>query len=212
MEWSAWEPLYNEIIRDLRYDPEADLRAAERLSELTRGRLVPGFDTIVEIIRGRASIAGPAPSLETDIDGVLDRGALVAAGSATGRLMEIGVVPDIIVTDLDGDVGMELEAIEKGALAFIHAHGDNIGRIEDVVPRIVPPFVPTVQCRPFKNVYNFGGFTDGDRAFFMVKHFGAKEVRFLGWDLDRPSSKSGNDPFLKERKLRWAKRLLQPYI
>ena len=212
MEWSVWEPLYNEIVQDLGYDRSADQRAAERLSELTRDRIVPGFDTIVEIIGERASIAGPAPSLEADIDRATDGDTLIAAGSATGRLMEIGVVPDVIVTDLDGDVEMEFDAIGKGALAFIHAHGDNIERIEEVVPRIDVPFIPTVQCRPFKNVYNFGGFTDGDRAFFMVKHFGAKEVRFLGWDLDRPSSKSGNDPFLKERKLRWAKRLLQPYI
>ena len=212
MEWSVWEPFYNEIVQDLGYDRSADLRAAERLSELTRDRIVPGFDTIVEIIGERASIAGPAPSLEADIDRVLDRGTLVAVGSATGRLMEIGVVPDVIVTDLDGDVGMELEAIGKGALAFIHAHGDNIERIEEVVHRIDVPFVPTVQCRPFKNVYNFGGFTDGDRAFFMVKHFGAKEVRFLGWDLDRPFPKQGRDPSLKERKLRWARRLLQPHI
>ncbi len=212
MEWSVWEPLYNAIVQDLGYDRSADLRAAERLSELTRDRSVPGFDTIVEIIGERASIAGPAPSLEADIDRATDGDTLIAAGSATGRLMGIGMVPDVIVTDLDGDLETELEAMKKGALAFIHAHGDNIERIEDVVPRIDLPFVPTVQCRPFRNVYNFGGFTDGDRAFFMVKHFGAKEVRFLGWDLDRPFPKQGRDPSLKERKLRWARRLLQPHI
>jgi len=212
MEWSVWEPLYNAIVQDLGYDRSADLRAAERLSELTRDRSVPGFDTIVEIIGERASIAGPAPSLEADIDRATDGDTLIAAGSATGRLMGIGMVPDVIVIDLDGDLETELEAMKKGALAFIHAHGDNIERIEDVVPRIDLPFVPTVQCRPFRNVYNFGGFTDGDRAFFMAKHFEAKEVRFLGWDLDRPSPKRGRDPSLKERKLRWAKRLLQPHI
>ncbi|HIH76460.1 MAG TPA: DUF115 domain-containing protein, partial [Methanomassiliicoccales archaeon] len=110
------------------------------------------------------SIIGAAASMENDIGTLSEGDTMISAGSATARLMKIGIIPDILVTDLDGYVDYEIEAIEKGALAFIHAHGDNLAKINEIVPRLTMPFVPTVQCKPFGNVYNFGGFTDGDRA------------------------------------------------
>ena len=35
---------------------------------------------------------------------------------------------------------------------------------------------------PVKNVYNFGGFTDGDRSVFWAEEFGAKEIILIGMD------------------------------
>lgn len=137
---------------------------------------------------------------------------MISAGSATSRLMSIGMVPEILVTDLDGNVDMEIEAIEKGALAFIHAHGDNMAKIREIVPMLTKPFVPTVQCKPFANVYNFGGFTDGDRAVVMASHFGVEDIRTLGWDLKHPYPKEGSDPIMKSRKMRWAREIISGII
>ncbi len=208
MEWAEWRPLYLEILDDLRFDIRADMESAEKLSKLVVNKRIPNYSTIVEKLGQHVSIAGAAASLEDDI-GTLSAGdRLISAGSATSRLMEMGVVPDIIVTDLDGDVDKEIEAIENGALAFIHAHGDNTNRICQVVPRLTLPFVPTVQCKPFGNVYNFGGFTDGDRAVLLSLHFGVRDIRTIGWDLDRPYPKEGCNPVMKSRKLRWAGKIL----
>lgn len=197
---------------DLGFDLRADVESAEMLSKLVEVKRIPNYSTIVEKLGQRVSIAGPATSLESDIGTLSAEDRIISAGSATARIMEAGVVPDVIVTDLDGDVEREIEAIERGAVAFIHAHGDNAMKIAQMVPMITRPFVPTVQCKPFGNVYNFGGFTDGDRAFLVARHFGVKSIRTIGWDLDRPCPKEGTDPLMKARKLRWAREILKRSI
>lgn len=212
MEWAEWGPIYLEIMDDLGFDIRADMKSAEILSKLVLSKRIPDYSTIVEKLGQRVSIAGAAASLEDDVSTLSKGETVISAGSATARLIGMGIVPDVIVTDLDGDVSSEIEAIGKGALAFIHAHGDNITKIEGVVPILDGPFVPTVQCKPFGNVYNFGGFTDGDRALIMASHFGVRSIRTIGWDLDRPYPKEGSDPSMKRRKLLWAKEILSRCI
>ncbi|MHC1680598.1 MAG: 6-hydroxymethylpterin diphosphokinase MptE-like protein [Methanomassiliicoccales archaeon] len=212
MEWAEWRPLYLQIMDDLGFDIHADLESAEILSRSVGTRRIPNYSTIVEKLGQRVSIIGAAASLEDDIGTLSEEETLISAGSATARLMKIGIIPDILVTDLDGEVDCEIEAIEKGTLAFIHAHGDNMAKIKDIVPRLMAPFVPTVQCKPFGNLYNFGGFTDGDRAVLIASHFGVKKIRTLGWDLDHPFPKEGSDPAVKSRKLYWAREILSRQI
>jgi uncharacterized Rossmann fold enzyme len=189
---------------DLGFDIHADMESAEALSRSIVTKRVPNYCTIVEKLGQHVSIVGAAASLENDIDTLSKGDTIISAGSATARLMRIGMVPDILVTDLDGDVDQEVEAIERGTLAFIHAHGDNTAKIREIVPRLTKPFVPTVQCKPFGSLYNFGGFTDGDRAVLMAAHFGVERIRALGWDLDHPYPKEGSDLVMKAKKLRWA--------
>ncbi len=212
MEWAEWRPLYLRIMDDLDFDILADMRSAEKLSELVVSKKILGYRTIVDRLGQRVSIIGASASLERDIGTLSEEDTVISAGSATARLMKNGIIPDILVTDLDGDVDYEVEAIDKGSLAFIHAHGDNLDRINEIVPRLTMPFVPTVQCQPFGNVYNFGGFTDGDRAVLIASHFGVKNIRTLGWDLEHPFIKEGSDPDMKLRKLRWAREILSRSI
>ena len=212
MEWAEWRPLYLRIMDDLGFDLKADMESAEILSRLVVSKRIPNYCAIVEKLGQRVSIIGAAASLEDDIDTLSEGDTMISAGSATDRLMKIGIIPDILVTDLDGYVDYEIEAIEKGALAFIHAHGDNLAKINEIVPRLTMPFVPTVQCKPFGNVYNFGGFTDGDRAALISLHFGVERIRTIGWDLERPYPKEGSDPVIKSRKLRWAREIVSGRI
>ncbi len=212
MEWAEWEPLYHRIMDDLGFDVRADVESAEILSRAVVSKRIPKYCTIVEMLGQRVSIIGAAESLEDDIGTLSEEYTTISAGSATARLMKIGIVPDMLVTDLDGDVDYEIEAIEKGTLAFIHAHGDNMARISEVVPRLTKPFVPTVQCKPFGNIYNFGGFTDGDRAVLIASHFGVKHIRVVGWDLDHPYPKEGSDPVMKSKKMNWARKIVSGHI
>lgn len=212
MEWSVWKPQYLRIMDDLGFDIRADMESAKILSNLVEGKRIPNYCTIVEMLGQHVSIVAPASSMEEEVGRMPKENVIISAGSATKRLMRMGVVPDIIVTDLDGDTDYEIDAVEKGALAFIHAHGDNIDKIRDIVPKLKSPFVPTVQCQPFSNVYNFGGFTDGDRAFLISLHFGVTDIDLVGWDLKVPYPKEGCDIQMKLRKMGWARKILFPYI
>jgi uncharacterized Rossmann fold enzyme len=157
--------------------------------------------------KGReAVVAGNAPTLEEDLGGVSH--PLIAADEATSVLRKAGIAPDLIVTDLDGNVEDQIAANADGAVAVIHAHGDNIPLIEKWVPRFTGRVIATTQSRPFGRVYNFGGFTDGDRAAFLADHLGATSLLLLGFDFENPSPKD-QDRETKKRKLDWAFILIQ---
>ena len=90
-----------------------------------------------------------------------------------------------------------------GSIIVVHAHGDNIDSIVKKVPRL-KRVIGTTQSRPLNNVYNFGGFTDGDRCVFLAKHLGAAEIKLVGFDYEDQSVTPR-----KRKKLSWAKRLIE---
>jgi hypothetical protein len=63
--------------------------------------------------------------------------------------------------------------------------------------------VGTTQSVPFDRIYNFGGFTDGDRAALIAKKFGARKIRLYGFNFEKADNK------IKLKKLKWAKRILE---
>lgn len=201
MRYSDWEPYYREIIEEFDYSEEEDRQSAELLAELSAGKRLSASDARERLEGERITVVGDAPSLpgelrETDLSGVT-----IAAGGAASRLMARGIVPDAVVTDLDGDPGRLPDAEDHGALINVHAHGDNEELIEAWVP-MLDRVLPTCQCRPFDGLYNFGGFTDGDRAAFMADELGAASIELLGFDFE-----DYKDP-VKGRKLEWARKLL----
>ena len=78
--------------------------------------------------------------------------------------------------------------------------------------------IGTTQAQPLGNIYNFGGFTDGDRAIFLAVALGAGEITLAGMDFgdivtkySRPNLESDlaeADEF-KRKKLMYAERLTQ---
>jgi uncharacterized Rossmann fold enzyme len=116
--------------------------------------------------------------------------------------------PEVLVTDLDGDVEDQVRSNAAGTIAVVHGHGDNGPAVRTWAPRFTGRTVATTQSRPFGRLVDYGGFTDGDRAVCLADHFGAKEIRLVGWDFEHPSRKDG-DPKRKQRKLDWAYILIQ---
>ncbi len=208
MEFSEWEPLYVEILTDFGFDRSEDERSARILADLLRGRAGALAD-LRGIISGMdVAVCGNAPSLASEIDSIMPEHLVIAADGATTVLMANRIIPDMIVTDLDGTIEDIIAASEKGSFVVVHAHGDNIPAVRSVVPRLRGTRVlGTTQSEPFDDIHNFGGFSDGDRCAFLAKASGAASVTLFGFDYDDPAV---ND--VKKKKLGWAKRLIEEYL
>jgi len=183
--WTEW---YQKIVQELGIDSERDYEARNIMHRLARGRSIT-----VPHIRGKLNgrgviVFGAGPSLELDAEALQKEGCLesclvmTADGATSCLLLKSIRVPDIIVTDLDGNIEDQLEAHRKGSIMVIHAHGDNIPTIEAHAERF-SRFLATTQVEPTSRVHNFGGFTDGDRAVFLAAAMGAKIIILAGMDL-----------------------------
>ena len=202
MKPEVWDEYYVRILDYFGFSREDDEEAARLLSSI-----LPGNDIslLTDTISGSDIIvAGNAPSLPDDIRKTDFEGKVVIAADAAARVMKKGgVIPDIVFTDLDGLDDDVLEMNEAGTILAVHAHGDNMPLVKSWVPKMKGPVVGTTQSTPLENVYNFGGFSDGDRGVFAAYELGAKSVSLIGFDLDDKSV----DP-VKHGKLMIARKLL----
>ncbi|MEE1136184.1 MAG: 6-hydroxymethylpterin diphosphokinase MptE-like protein [Methanocorpusculum sp.] len=202
MKPEVWDQYYVKILDYFGFSREDDEEAARLLSSI-----LPGNDIslLTDTISGSDIIvAGNAPSLPDDIKKTDFEGKIVIAADAAARVMKKGgVIPNIVFTDLDGLDDDVLEMNEAGTILAVHAHGDNMPLVKSWVPKMKGPVVGTTQSTPLENVYNFGGFSDGDRGVFAAYELGAKSVSLIGFDLDDKSV----DP-VKHGKLMIARKLL----
>lgn len=209
--YPEWEPTYRRICEDMGIDPSSDETAVRVLKAVTVNLDLISDDDLGEMVGSVCTVMGAADRLEGDIasDGI--EGTSIVAGSAASRVLPLGIVPDILVTDLDGEIGPQIEMSFRGTVTLIHAHGDNMDLVTRYAPEFRGPVVLTTQSAPCNTVYNFGGFTDGDRAVCMARHFGSR-VRLLGFDFSEPHPKPGSDPAIKARKLRWAEEIIHSVL
>ncbi len=227
MKYSDWEPIYEEILNDFGFDRKKDDEAARVASGIIthkRSREKNVKEEVEKIIKGkRVIICGNAPCLERDIrekEKEFDvfsfsrECVVIAADGATSILLRNAIIPDFVVTDLDGDIADIIHANRLGSIIVVHAHGDNIEMLKKVLPGLNEDVICTTQSKPLSRVvgqsstvHNFGGFTDGDRCVFLAKEFGAKEIELIGFDFeDKHVSER------KRKKLKWAKRLIEDIL
>jgi len=207
MKFEDWEPLYLEIIRDMGYDRAWDEESARVLSGIILGMpssKIASIRRLKELVKDQdVLVCGNAPILEGELEEVQPEDyCVIAADGAAAVLMDMGIVPHIIVTDLDGDVEAEIKASRMGAVMVVHGHGDNIPIIRSIVPKLYN-VVGSTQAVPLANVYNFGGFTDGDRCVFLAREMEASAIVLIGFDFSDPHV---NDT--KRKKLEWARKLI----
>jgi len=205
MDFETWHPFYEQILKEFGFSREKDEAVAAELDKLLGGNRVSD-SSLRKIIRGKEiTVAGNGPNLEKEIGDA--RGVLLTADEATSVALREGLVPAILVTDLDGDVADQVKANDEGTIAVIHGHGDNVPAVREWAPRFSGATVATTQSKPLGGLRNFGGFTDGDRAVFLADHFGAARIRLVGFDFEHPNAKDV-DRRTKQRKLDWAYILL----
>ena len=188
MNWEEWEPFYLDIVQQLGLSPNADQEATRLLSSLLAYMdTEPLIEHLSRIVcNNSVVVCGAGPSLDRHLDVIsathdLENATYVAVDGAASAFMDTGQKCDIAVTDLDGDLEDIAYVIEHGALPIVHAHGDNIDKIRQFVPRLNSALGST-QVEPLHNVFLWGGFTDGDRACYIVSHYTPKRIVLAGMD------------------------------
>jgi hypothetical protein len=209
MHFEAWEPLYLEILDDFGFSRERDEEAGRLLFDLLKScsNSSAVLALASKLVRCQSVVVcGNAPTLKDELEEFLHAPKtkiFIAADGATSVLLKAGVVPEIIVTDLDGCVGDILRANQMGSVVVVHAHGDNQDMLREYVQKL-RNVIGTTQTRPPHGLYNFGGFTDGDRCVFFARYLAASEIKRIGFDFDDTSVTPR-----KHKKLAWAKRLIE---
>jgi uncharacterized Rossmann fold enzyme len=225
MDIDTWFSWYDDILKEFGFKREDDEKSAEILNGLLDEY---NSSCIAETnIKANVIVFGAGPSLKRNVTELkeldvleeldLNKFTLIAADGATTALLEENIIPDIVVTDLDGKMDDIIEANKEGAILVVHAHGNNMDKIKEYVPKL-KRVLGTTQSVPLENVYNFGGFTDGDRCIFLAIELGARFILLAGMDFgdivtkySRPDleESEGKADKIKQMKLSFAKKLTQ---
>jgi uncharacterized Rossmann fold enzyme len=214
LEYLRWAPVYERIREEFEFSWDREESAADRLVELLPpAALDRPLERLGARLRGREVVvvglaprAGPPPLWRQPFTtgGV----AVVAADGATATCLESGIIPDVIVTDLDGPVPSEVNANRRGALVVVHAHGDNRALLDEWVPQFPGELAGSWAGPPRDGLLDEGGFTDGDRAAYLAEAAGAARLLLWGFDLEHAIEPDRSARLRKEAKLRWAARAL----
>jgi len=209
---SGWNSRYQEILKEFNYDKRKDLDSAALLDSILGEE--NHMEKILKMIQNQnVFVVGAGPSLSNAIPVLqpLKKIVKIVADSAVKPMIENGIKPDIIVTDLDGDEKTFKRIGKLESYFVVHAHGDNISKLN-----LVEHFkncIGTTQTKPFGKIHNFGGFTDGDRAVFLASYFKAKKIILFGMDFGKRIGKFSNtklsDRNTKLKKLQKGKSLLE---
>lgn len=206
-------------ITDLGFSLEKDYWAAQVAEALAADfDVFSALEDMMSIMQGSsATIVGAGPSCRKCVSAC--SGVVVVADGASRCCLDSGIVPDVVVTDLDGiDIDTLMKLSTLGAYFVVHAHGDNIDKVISALPYLPRRrTVFSVQVPSFTRVICCIGFTDGDRAAGLALLLGASEINLVGFDFGDvigPYSKTRSRSGLfatpvKIRKLYWARYLLR---
>ena len=208
---SGWKKRYFSILKEMNYSEKKDKESALILDSILKK--TDTIEKIRKIIQGKTVfVIGSGPSLSIAIPKLkkLKKSIKIAADSSLEPLIDNGIIPDIIVTDLDGNEDTIKKISKTKSIFVIHAHGDNIEKLQMV--KKMKNWVGTTQTNPFNKIQNFGGFTDGDRGVFLASYFDAKKIILFGMDFGNQIGKFSNtkksDREIKLKKLKIGKNLL----
>jgi len=208
---SGWKKRYLLILKELGYSQKKDRESAIILDSILKKTNTT--EKILKLIEGKTVfVIGSGPSLSNAIPKLkkLKKSIKIAADSSLKPLVDNGIIPDIVVTDLDGDENTIKKIAKTKSIFIIHAHGDNIEKLELV--KKIRNCIGTTQSNPFNKIQNFGGFTDGDRGVFLANYFGAKKIILFGMDfgdrIGKFSNTKNSDRKMKLKKLEIGENLL----
>ncbi|GAB4306605.1 MAG: DUF115 domain-containing protein [Methanobacteriaceae archaeon] len=219
MDLETWFLWYQTILEDFGFNIKDDEESAHTLNKLLKDKNV--FKPEKININKNVVVFGAGPSIKKNINELKKIGihkfTIIAADGATTALLEENITPNIIVTDLDGEMEDILKADQSGSLLVVHSHGNNQDKIKKYVP-LIKNVIGTSQSTPIGNLHNFGGFTDGDRCVFLAIKLNAELIVLAGMDFgktvtsySRPDLGKLTDQAddIKILKLEYAKKLIE---
>ena len=212
MTINGWNTRYLEILQEFGYSKFEDFESAKQLSLILKNNY--SLKNLRKLIQNKiVFVIGAGPSLSNSISILkkYDKITKIVADSAIKAIVENKIRPDVVITDLDGDI-KSLKKLGKTKTVFVvHAHGDNSEKLS-----LVKEFrncIGTTQGKSFGKIYNFGGFTDGDRCVFLAHYFKAKKIILFGMDfgtnIGMYSKNRVPNRKTKLKKLRKGKKLLE---
>ena len=231
--YNEFKKFYFKILKAFAFDPQKDIQAANYLSQILKSKSNWSLENALFFFKNKIQeknkilIYGCGPSLETTVNSIVNKRGKeffknflnLAADGASVFLREIGLKIDSIFSDLDG---ITSEAFFYTDFIIVHAHGDNIKKLELYKENIVrfDKVIGTVQVEPMENLLNSGGFTDGDRILFFLRSLlnPNQRIYIIGFDFDDPiigkyskpnmiENQKGNP--IKIKKLKFAKKLIE---
>ena len=231
--YNEFKKFYFKILKEFAFDPQKDIQAANYLSQILKSKSNWSLENVLFFFKNKLReknkilIYGCGPSLETTVNSIASKRGKeffkaflnIAADGASVFLREIGVKIDAIFSDLDGITSKEFFYTD---FIIVHAHGDNIKKLELYKENIVlfDKVIGTVQVEPMEYLLNPGGFTDGDRILFFLRSLlnPKQRIYLIGFDFDdtiigkysKPNmieNQKGNP--IKIKKLNCAKRLIE---
>jgi 2-amino-4-hydroxy-6-hydroxymethyldihydropteridine diphosphokinase len=212
MTLNGWHKKYQDILNEFDYDRLREIRSANILDSILKTRFE--LNRLERKIKNKTIfVVGAGPSLSHSLPYLkkFRNFTKIVADGATQVLIENKITPDIVVTDLDGNMEFLKKSSDLKSIMVVHAHGDNINRLPYVTS--FKSCLGTTEDKPFGKIRNFGGFTDGDRCVFLANHFGASRIVLFGMDfgihIGKYSKVGKYNKSLKLKKLRKGKLLLE---
>ena len=212
MTMTGWNARYLEILHEFGYSKSEDSKSAKKLSSILKNNFpLKKLSSLIE--NKMIFVIGAGPSLEKSIS-ILKKYkniTKIVADSAVTVLVENKIRPDIVVTDLDGNEKLLKKLGKTKTIFVVHAHGDNLEQLP--LANEFRNCIGTTQGKPFRKIYNFGGFTDGDRCVFLARYLKAKKIILFGMDfgpkIGKYSKTKSANKKIKLKKLRKGKKLLE---
>jgi len=208
----GWRTKYDEIRGIFGYKESDDIDSAKKLNSIIEKKL-PSSNFKKKIFGKTVFVIGAGPSLDSAITVMkkYENVTKIVADGAIEALIKHKIRPDILVTDLDGDIKSIKKIARTNTPIIVHAHGDNKEQL-DMVKKFKNK-LGTTQSIKFGRLENFGGFTDGDRCVFLAENFKPEKIILFGMDFGNTIGKYSKhvikDRSLKLKKLAWGKKLLE---
>ena len=197
IDW--WWPMQDEINLQFGF-----VRSREEVSSRLISRLYKPEGNLSDILLNQeVTIVGAG----IDDDEKIPSGVLIAADGAVSACLERQLIPDIVVTDLDGNLLDIMFANESGSKIVLHGHGDNLSKLFEFYTRIKVISLTTTYPSDMSNCW--GGFTDGDRALMMSLSQGVSLVNLVGFNFSKVGKYTGKYSPKKLQKLDWARRIVE---
>ncbi|MDH5431683.1 MAG: DUF115 domain-containing protein, partial [Nitrosopumilus sp.] len=121
----GWKKRYSDILREFRFSEKEDKKSAILLNSILKKSDID--KKIKNMVKGKTVfVIGSGPSLSLAIPKLKKYKKIVkiAADSSIKPLVENDIIPDIIVTDLDGDEYTLKKVGKTNSIFVVHAHGD----------------------------------------------------------------------------------------